>query len=167
MSGLAYDLVPQGDAPDELQAGVSRYVERPDGEIDHYIGNENGRPVLVSGHGRVLFAGEVHVFKDSSNSREVYCDALDLADISYRYSEPDYYFCRVQFNNGVPNSAKARAEVYRISQWNDNRDFSKRYAHMFRPPGDQMNIYAFEAGAESSFIIDPGEFHAYVKILQF
>jgi len=165
MSGLAYELVPQGDAPDKLQAGVSRYVEQPDGTILHYIGDENDTPVLVSGRARVLFAAEVNVFKNSSNSKTVFCDALGFANLEYRYVEPDYYICQLSFNNDAPNSAKAKAEAQRLSRWNGNKDFSRRYVQQY----DEFNglrIWAYEAGTDS-LIVDPGEFHAYVKILQF
>ena len=52
MSGLSFEIIPEADASDELQAGVSRYVEKNDGTIEHHIGATDGTPVLVAGKKR-------------------------------------------------------------------------------------------------------------------
>ena len=48
MSGIKYNLVQRENAPDELQPGVNRYVEHPNGQVDHYIGTADGTPILIS-----------------------------------------------------------------------------------------------------------------------
>ena len=172
MSGIAYEIVPESEAPDELQPGVSRYVEQADGTILQYIGDEDGIPVLMSGRSQTLFAAEVNVFKNSSNSQTVFCDALGLSALEYHYVEPDYYVCRIGFSNNAPNGAKAKGEAQMLSKWGAaGRDFSRRYVQRYDDnspydDGGELEIWAYEAGTDS-LIVDPGEFHAYVKILQF
>jgi hypothetical protein len=170
MSGIAYELVPEANAPDELQPGVSRYVEQPDGTILQYIGDEDGNPVLVSGRSQVLFAADLHIEKDSSNSQTVFCDALGLTNVEYRYSEPDYYYGSVEFENAFPNNpdkVKARGQHSRNSEL-----FSMQY--QFRESdysaysnGSEISIYAYEEGVDDSLIIDPGSFRVYVELIQF
>ena len=48
MSGIKYNLVARAEAPDELEPGVSRYVKHPNGQVDHYVGTEDGTPILIS-----------------------------------------------------------------------------------------------------------------------
>lgn len=165
MSGIAYELVPEADAPDTLQPGVSRYVEQADGTILQYIGDEDGNPVLVSGRGQVLFAADLEINKDSSNSQTVYCDTLGLMNIEYRYSDPDYYYGEVKFEDEFPNPANVKAKVGHSRR---SELFSMQYKGYERSSNQAyIRLYAYEEGVDDSLIIDPGKFHVYVEIVQF
>jgi hypothetical protein len=163
MSGIAYELVPEAEAPDELQPGVSRYVKR-DGRIEHYIGDENGNPVPV-GRSGVLFAANLHVYKNSSNEKTIYTDVLGLSDISYEVvPSANIGYLDADFENVPdPTRVKVRSEV--ISDKNTEKNFSERYQQSLKSSG--LTIQAYDAAADNSVIQDPGEFHAYVEIIRF
>jgi hypothetical protein len=165
MSGIAYELVPEAEAPDELQPGVTRYVEQPDGGVEEYIGDEDGNPVLVSGRSQVLFAADLYINKNSSNDTKVFCDVLGLQKVEYAYSEPDYYYGDIEFENNAPNNAKAKIKVRHATQ---SELFSAQYqAQKPNFSNAQVNIQAYEAGVDDSIIVDPGKFYVYVEIVQF
>jgi hypothetical protein len=166
MSGIAYELVPEAEAPDELQPGVTRYVEQPDGGVEEYIGDEDGNPVLVSGRSQVLFAADLYINKNSSNNRTVFCDVLGLTNVEYAYSEPDYYYGEIAFNTeNPPNSAKTKLRVRHATQ-------GEHYSVQYRPQRGnyeygEVSVVAYEAGVDDSLVLDPGKFHVYVEIVQF
>jgi hypothetical protein len=166
MSGIAYELVPEAEAPDDLQPGVTRYIEQPDGGVEEYIGDEDGNPVLVSGRSQVLFAADLHVYESSSNSRNVYCDALGLSNVRFE-SGDDYDSCQIDFNNAPPNPAKAKVQLRNLPLENGKRDFSVQHSHSTTWGESSLSITAYEEGADHSLILRPGEFHVYVEVLQF
>jgi hypothetical protein len=165
MSGISYELVPEAEAPDTLQPGVSRYVEQADGTILQYIGDEDGNPVLVSGRGRVLYAADLHAVKDGSNSKTIYTDVLGHADLYYNENS-DWDNCVVDFNSAPPDSTRVKTRLHSTKIFAE--DFSMRYA--FDGNGNagsgQLLIAAQDAAADSSVITTPGEFHFYVEVVQ-
>ena len=169
MSGIAYELMPEADAPDELQPGVTRYVEQPDGGVEQYIGDEDGNPVLVGGRSQILFAADLKIEKESSNSQTVYCDALGLINVEYKYSEPDYYYGHVQFENGFPNpeKTKVRGQHSQASELFSMQYYFRADDYTEYGSPSELSIYAYEEGVDDSLIIDPGKLHAYVELVQF
>ena len=48
-----------------------------------------------------------------------------------------------------------------------SQDFSQRYGFDGKESGGRWEIVAWDAGEDASLIMDPGEFHCYMEVVQF
>lgn len=171
MPGIKRNVYQEGNEPATLEAGHEYYVSRSNGIVEHYIGDADGNPVLVSGGGQVLYAADMHAYDNDSNSSTIYYDALGQQHLHYFEDDTqDWDFCSIGFSNEPPDPTRVKTEVRMLaSEYPPSHDISRW--HGFYSEGNVENGYlgiiAYDAAGDYSIINTPQEFHLYVKVVQF